>query len=260
MPAPFDIATLELEPESEALRLLERFPDCQCIKFRDQEYLIRQEEETEDIFLVLKGALVVEQLAMGASLDLPATQLATMLCSPENLAFFGEMAYLGSQSRSASVKSAGASFCLKLRPEHIDAIIQHFPGLTRTICRQFSQRLKEADGLLTKWQARFNLHAQSRIFMPDEPVIQEGQAANALYQLVTGRVRLTGKGEGRSVGPEELPKGFLNHVPFLQNTLQDIGAVALEPAFIVTIQRRHIEAFIRTHPDLVLGLCQKCPD
>ena len=210
MPDAFDPAQLGLEEDSEILRLLGEFPEIEPRRYRDGEVLVRQDEDSQEVFLVLKGAFAVER-----SSDRPGL-LAAVLYDPENPAIVGEMAYLGAQRRSASVRSSGGSLALCLRPAHVDAIIAGFPGLTRTICAQFSRRLKETDDALCELQARFATGAQCRVAAPGEVLFTRGQAAATLFQLMTGRVRLEREGGAELLGPDQLPEGFLEFESYLR--------------------------------------------
>lgn len=146
----FDLADLGLDPASEVVRLVRRYPEIEARAYRDGEYLIREAEDSQEIFIVLRGALVVEQAALipgGAPV-----MLAGLTAEPEAIAIVGEMAYLGDQIRTASIKAVAPTQCLRLKPSHIDAIIDGFPMLTRVICQQFALRLKEANDALRQFQ------------------------------------------------------------------------------------------------------------
>lgn len=258
MPEPFDIQRLDLEPDSEVLKLLSQFEDCQTLKFRDGEYLIRERDAGQETYLVLKGGLVVEQESpCCTSGENRPTQLATLLCSLETPAIVGEMAYLGSQSRSASVKSSGASFTLQLSPHHIDAIIESYPELTRIICRQFSVRLRESNRVIADLQARFQMHPESQMLGAQEILFQIGDTADTLLQIVTGQVRLSNAKGDQVISAEDLPKGFLGFEDVLRERPRSMTATTESPCFVVKIPEKDLPAFIRHHPDLVLSVLRK---
>ena len=64
MPERFEIADLGLDPAGELIRLARRCPDIEALAYGEGEYLIREAETSEDIFIVVRGALVVEQAAL----------------------------------------------------------------------------------------------------------------------------------------------------------------------------------------------------
>jgi len=254
MPDAFDPAQLGLEEDSEILRLLAEFPEIEPRRYRDGEFLVRQEDDSQEVFLVLKGAFAVERTSdrPGAA---PAL-LAAILCDPDKPAIVGEMAYLGAQRRSASVRSSGGSLVLCLSPAHVDAIIAGFPGLTRAICAQFSRRLKETNGTLCELQARFATGAQPRVAAPGEVLFRQGETARTLFQVMTGRIRLEGEGGVELLGPDQLPDGFLELESYLRGRPHGTTATVEETAFLVAIDAGHREAVLRGYPGLVLGILE----
>jgi CRP-like cAMP-binding protein len=252
LPEPFDIARLGLGEADEGLQLLRRCPDLEALAYREGEYLIREGEEAQDIFLVLQGALVVERdpaLPGGAPV-----MLACVLAEPVAPAIVGEMAYLGSMRRTASVRSSGLSHTLRLRPAHIDQVLDGFPGLTRMICRQFSRRLEETDRSLRDLQARFALNPRRRLAQPGERLFGAGEPAAALFQLMAGEVRLERDGVGQVLAAEALPMGLLEPEAYLRAGAHTATATVEGTAFLAEIPAGDREAVVRCFPELVLGI------
>jgi CRP-like cAMP-binding protein len=245
----FSLEQIGLEQSSELFRLIREYADIEPRVYEDGEYLIRENERTVEVFLVLQGALAVEQnsCVFGAQ---PAI-LATIMCDLHNPAIVGEMAYLGSQHRCASVRSSGSSYTLCLKPEHIDVIINGFPGLTSILCRQFSQRLQETNNFLRKLQDNLALDAKQRTANSKEILFSEGEPAITLYQLVMGTVRLERHGCCQLVNPGKLLYGFLEPAPFLRGKHYCSTAIVEEQALLFAIDRYYIRAVIRGYPDLV---------
>jgi CRP-like cAMP-binding protein len=252
MPDSYDLALLGLDENSEIRQLVGRFPDIQPRAYRDGEYLIRENEESQDIFIVLRGGLVVEQAP--AVPGAPPLILACVLADLDDLAIVGEMACLGSQRRAASVKSSGRSHTLCLNPVHIDGILERFPGLTRVICRQFSRRLKDTAGSLVALQGRFALNPLRRMAEPGERLFAAGGQAGELFQLAAGSVRLERAGVVREVTPEDLPMGLLELEPFLRGSVHSASATVATPAFLAVIGQGEREAVVRCFPQLVLAI------
>ena len=115
MPEACDLALLALPEASELRRLCTRCPDIEALRFREGECFIREGEEDRDVYLVLDGAFVVEK-APAEPGGRPA-MLAGVSCEPGAPVFVGEMAYLGTGLRSASVRRSGSSHALRLRGE-----------------------------------------------------------------------------------------------------------------------------------------------
>ncbi len=155
MPSPFPLASVKSQALDEIQGLLGRFPDITPLLFQPGEYLIREGDAAQDVFIVLQGTLVVEQESM--LVDSPPTPLATLTCEVESFAVIGEMAYLGDQVRAASVKAVTATHTLRLLPAHLDAVMGSCPMLTRVLCQQFAQRLREANRTIKEYQAMQDL-------------------------------------------------------------------------------------------------------
>jgi CRP-like cAMP-binding protein len=252
MPEPFDFASLGLGAADEVPRLLGRCPDIEPLAYREGEYLIREDEASQDIFIVLQGALAVER-APAVPGGAPA-MLACILAEPGAPAIVGEMAYLGAMRRSASVRSSGLSRALRLRPAHIEQVLEGFPELTRMICRQFSNRLRETDRSLHELQARFALNPTRRMAQAEERLFAASDPATTLYQLMAGTVRLERNGETRVLAADQLPMGLLELEPFLRGGVHAAAATVEGMAFLAEIPAGDREAVVRCFPELVLGI------
>jgi len=146
MPQPFSLSSIKTAALEEIDRLREQYPDIRPLMFTDGEYLIEEGKETEDIFIVLQGSFVVEQVS--TIVNAPPQRLARVTCAVESFAIVGEMAYLGTHVRTASVIAAGLTYALRLQPRHLEALMAECPMLTRVLCQQFVQRLREANQAL----------------------------------------------------------------------------------------------------------------
>lgn len=252
MPQSYDPASIGLDPASEVARLLVRFPDIEPRSFADGEQLIREEDASLEIFLVLKGAVVVEQA--GAASGSAPLLMACVEADLDRVAVVGEMAYLGTQARAGSVRSSGRTFTLCLEPRHIDAILERYPGLTRLICEQFSRRLRATDEALRSLQERFALHPAQRMGAAGEVLFRAGDGAGELFQLVIGSVLLEGPEGTRTVTAADLPQGFLEPGPFLAGGSHARTATVADMAFLAVIGAARREAVVRGYPELVLGM------
>lgn len=251
MPEPLDPTQLALDPDSEIPALLALCPDIAPLRFRDGEKLVVEGETSQDLFIVLRGSLVVER----READGTQRPLAHLDCDAERPAIVGEMAYFGAQRRTATVRAVGACWALCLKPAHLDAIIEGFPGLTRIVCQQFTRRLQEANDALRDLRARFDLGAERRLAQPGELLFRAGERP-PLFQLVMGTVRLEGPGGTSIFAPRDLPEGFLGLEAFLRDQPQDATAVTEDTCFLAVIDASRREAFLRNQPGLVLRVLE----
>lgn len=252
MPESFDLAKLDLDPASEVARLAAAYPGIAPRGFRDGELLTVEGEETQDVYIVLCGAFVVEKAPTQPG-GRP-TILATVQVDPDQPAIVGEMSLLGTHRRSANVRSVGMTRTLCLDPNHLEAVLEGFPGLTRILCRQFSTRLRDTNNRLKELQGQFALDPAQRAAEPGEVLFKAGEPADTLHQVLMGRITLVRDGVETSVTPDQLDQGFLEPRPFLAGTLHTATATVAETCFLVTVPAARREAVVRVYPSLVLGL------
>ncbi|HEX9080812.1 MAG TPA: cyclic nucleotide-binding domain-containing protein [Holophagaceae bacterium] len=251
MPEPLEPAKLALDPDSEIPALLDLCPGIAPLRYRDGEKLVVEGETTQEVFLVLKGSLVVEHREQ----DGAQRPLAHLECGPEHPCIVGEMAYFGAQRRTATVRAVGACQALRLRPADLDTIMEGFPALTRLVCQQFTKRLQEANDTLRDLRARFDLGAERRLAEPGELLFRAGERS-PLFQLAMGTVRLEGPEGARIVGPRDLPEGFLGLEPYLRDQPHPCTAAIEETCLLAVVPPARREAFLRAQPGLVLRLLE----
>jgi CRP-like cAMP-binding protein len=248
MPDLLDPATLDLASDPELGPLLAACPDIVPLRFRDGELLVVEGEDSQDLYIIRKGGLVVEK----AMPDGTMRPLAQLECQPEAPCIIGEMAYFGAQHRTATVRAVGACQALHLKPGHIDAIMAGFPGLTRILCRQFTARLKEANEELRDLRARFHLAPERRMVQAGEVIFEAGATAGAVFQLAMGTVRLADAAGSKVYRPEDLPSGFLGLEAYLRNRPHTSTAMAETACFLAVIPGTSRVAFLRSYPELAL--------
>jgi CRP-like cAMP-binding protein len=252
MADPLDLAQLKLPKGSEIPALLHLCRDIEALRMLDGECLVTEGETGQDLFLLLRGSLVVEKAGEGP--HAPARPLTTLEAEPDSPVIVGEMAYFGAYARTATVRSVGASQVLRLSPKHVDRVLESFPGLTRLLFRQFTYRLQETSTALREFQSKLDLAAQRRMAQPGEVLFTAGQPSTDLIQIAVGSVRLEGPGPSRVVGPADLPGGFLCVGAWLTQAPWPYTATVEETCFLASIGGDRREAFIAGQPALVLQL------
>jgi len=246
---PFDLAASSIDLDPGLRAFLETQPGIQPLICRDGEFLVREDEESQDIFVLLTGSLAVERASPGA----PPVVLAC-ISAEDGVAIVGEMAYLGALRRTASVRSSGMSRVLRLEPAHIDAILEGCPMLTRVICTQFSRRLQETLQSLSRLQARFALTPGRRVAQDGEVLFTRGDPAPDLHQLIAGAVRLERDGEVTTLTPES---GFLDLEAYLRALPHAATATVDGMAFLAVLGPGDRETVVRCFPEQVLGILGK---
>jgi len=256
VPASFDIDDLKIPEDSEYRQLLERCPDIEQKRFTDGEYLMREGEECKDVFLVLKGSYVVEQPGTDRG-DKPPDALAVVSSTPDAPTYVGEMAYFGGECRSASVRSAMANYVLFLKPAHLDVIIDEFSLLTRILCHQFAERLRETSSALHNVQDRTRIEAEQVFAKAGQVLFEKGERAEKLYQLVDGVLLSAGAIHVKKLSAQDTFMGFIEAGPYFADGVYETTVEAETPAILVAISRASKPAVIRNYPELILELYQR---
>lgn len=134
-----DVARLRVEP-SELLRKVPFFKGIPPHEFADIAHrmrartftegsvIIRQDAEGDSLFLIARGVVRVSREENGGARD-----LATLMAGD----FFGEMALIHREPRTATVRAITPSSLYELRREDLDAVIEKYPAM--------QQALQEAD-------------------------------------------------------------------------------------------------------------------
>ncbi|HIJ64506.1 MAG TPA: cyclic nucleotide-binding domain-containing protein [Candidatus Hydrogenedentes bacterium] len=249
----FDLADLDIPEDSEYRRLLEACPDAEPKRFSDGDLLITEGDRSQEIFLVLRGAYVVEQ-ARPCGNDAPGAALATVISSLDRPSVVGEMAYLGDTQRTASVRSSGTTFTLCLKPKHLDVIIEDFPAFTQILCRQFSRRLKEANEIVKKNERERAMNVDQVMKSAGQVVFAKGEPADVLYQIIDGV--LVREEDGSQITAQTAPDGFVDPLPFFRGGTYASTVRAKNPAMLVSIAKESKLAIIRNYPQLLLSALQ----
>lgn len=255
MAEPLDLTQLKVPKGSEILPLLHLCRDIEALRVRDGECLVTEGEVGNDLFLLMRGSLVIEKAGEGP--HAAPRPLATLEADPDAPVIVGEMAYFGAYTRTATVRSVGASQVLRLAPRHVDRVLEAFPELTRLLFRQFTFRLQETSTALRELQSKLDLAAERRIAQPGELLFRAGEPADTLLQVAVGKVRLEGPEGARTLAPQELPGGFLCVEAWLRQTPWPVSAYVEETTFLASITRDRREAFIASQPSLVLHLLKE---
>lgn len=110
--------------------------------------VVSEGDMSTDMFIVIGGELEVVKRALDGS-----TVRVAMLGPGD---WFGEMAILDVQPRSASVRSLAPSLLISLNPEQVERLLyrqdlKDYSLLLMNIARELSRRLRVADGILAQF-------------------------------------------------------------------------------------------------------------
>lgn len=250
----FKLAELELARRSEIYRFFKQCPDIAFIRFFDGEVIVQEGDTANDIYLILMGSYIVEKSHENPASTKPAV-LAMVNSDLNNPSFVGEMAYFGACSRTATVRSSMCTHACRLKPWHLDVILDHFPVLTRVICRQFTDRLKNTSEQLRVYQEQRAMKAEQVFKNAGDTVLKKGEKAEILYQLVLGRLKNEETGE--VILPESTAAGFIEAGAYFRGGVYSSSLTALDHSLLVAIDSGSKLAAIRNFPELILKLCEQ---
>ncbi len=110
--------------------------------------VVEEHDTSQDMFIVFGGELeVVKQGREG-------NEMRVAMFGPGD--WFGEMAILDVQPRSATVRSVAPTVLARMGPQHVDEIfyrrnLKAFSLLLMNVARELSRRLRVADGILAQF-------------------------------------------------------------------------------------------------------------
>jgi len=255
VPESYSLDTIELPRESEIHALLAACPDIEALRFGDDEFIIHGGDAAQDVFLLLRGHCLVEQPDAPRERT-PGNELAVIQAEPDAPVFIGEMAYLGGGFRSASVRSVLSTFTLRMKPAHLDTIMERFPGFTRILCRQFALRLGEANTFIKRFQKHSTMEVEQRFLNPGDTLIAADAPADRLFQLVDGVLIEHGEIE-RRIQPGDNGPVFVGSRPFFLGGAHPHRISAKTPAIVIGLGKSREAAIVRNFPDLVLALIRE---
>ena len=97
--------------------------------------------------------------------------------------------------------------------------------------------------------------AVEKTYPADSVIFTAGSAANGMYVILEGRVRVLRGGGGRQhVIHEEGPGGTLGEVPLFEGGTYPATAVAASVTRCLRLDRDHVHAAIRRNPDIAIAL------
>ena len=255
MPESFEICSIGLPDDSEVHALLKACPDIEGVRFANDEFIVHGDDTAMDIFLLLRGNCLVEQPDAPRERT-PGSELAVIQAEPETPVFVGEMAYLGGGYRTASVRSVMATHALRLQPTHLDTIIAELPRMTRALCRQFAERLGEANTFIRAFQEMSAMDASQQFLGRGETLVKEGTPVETLYQIIDGVLEEQG-GEGKSFTPGDNGPVFVHAGEFFSEGVHPRTLVSTSQCIVFGLGASTKAAIIRNFPELALDLLEE---
>lgn len=180
-------------------------------------------------------------------------------------AFFGEMALLSESPRSASVIAEEETLLFEVSRQVLDKVVKSFPSVRHILMRFYRQRLLS------------NLMATSAIFKPldagqrksliekfksrevpaNEKILEEGQKGDGLYMLLSGKVEVSKKADGKRQVLAHLKEGdVFGEMSLLSNNPVSANIKTLKKSIVLKLPRRTFSEIVSTHPQLLAHISE----
>ncbi|MBI4230230.1 MAG: cyclic nucleotide-binding domain-containing protein [Planctomycetes bacterium] len=244
--------------DGEAIRTLlgvgaESLPGIARLAYEDGEFVLREGEPCDGVYLLERGAVVVER---GRREETgPPLILHSATPDAAEPVFFGEMAHFLGGGRTASVRVSGRTVVLKLPAEAIRQAFHRAPALAEKLFRRLARLLRETTDQLESAQRLFQA-APERLAVRQPTVLYEaGSPAGTLYQILMGQVVLTSPdGARRAVEGGDEPESFLNFDAYLSGGTNRSRAEAAAGALLLAYGPDSRLAVVRRFPEAVVAL------
>ncbi|ETR74442.1 MAG: MscS Mechanosensitive ion channel [Candidatus Magnetoglobus multicellularis str. Araruama] len=124
-----DIDVFKPFPDDAKASLSQRIHAC---VFRKNEYIVRQGDEGDSLFIIIEGAVKIQlRQPDGKTIDLAALGAGK---------FFGEMALLTGETRSADVIAISETHLIEITRDDIAPIMQQYPDLSNLLAEVLANR------------------------------------------------------------------------------------------------------------------------
>jgi CRP-like cAMP-binding protein len=256
-PTPAELPTIPLFsdlPKNAFILLLEQmhmrtvFPD---------ETIISEGDVDDSMFIISHGQVKVTKTSETGS--------EVVLAHLSDGTFFGEMALLSESPRTASVISEEESLLFEVSRATLDSVVKNFPSVKHTLMRFYRQRLLN------------NLLATSPIFKPldaaqrkslierfksrevtaNEKILEQGQKGDGLYMLLSGRVEISRKDNGKRQVLAHLKEGdVFGEMSLLSNNPVSANVKTIRKSIVLKLPRRTFSEIVSTHPQLLAHISE----
>lgn len=235
------------------------------VLLEDGEAFVRQGEFGDSFFLVLSGKAIVEVIGD----DGRGREVARL----GEGQYFGELALVGRGERRATVRARGRAECLELRKIHFDHHLKRFKEVRQRLEERYTRGALEAFIRQSRYFRELPAPELDELvetstlesFSKDEVIAKEGDAAQKLYIVRLGFVRISrhatvddsaeaAKGSGPRLKEEILaylgPEDFFGDEEVSVGAQYGASAVAVEPVECMVVPRPTVWKLYLKHPEV----------
>jgi cAMP-dependent protein kinase regulator len=249
---PLELPTIPLFsdlPKNAFIQLMEQ------MKMRSvlpEEVIIREGEVDDSMFIISSGRVKITKTSEAGT--------EIVLARLTDGAFFGEIALLSESPRSASVIAEEETLLFQVSRDILAQVVKNFPSVANILLKFYRQRLLS------------NLMATSAIFKPldaeqrksliekfksrevpaNEKILEEGQAGDGLYMLLSGRAEVSKKVDNQRKVLAHLKTGdVFGEMSLLSDQPVTATIKTLRKCIVLKLPKRSFTEIVATHPQLL---------
>jgi len=176
----------------------------------------------------------------------------------------GEMAVLTGQPRSATLAALEDAELIRLPREGFDEVARRYPEVATRLTAEIGPRLRRAQ-ILRVWEELFGIRdpeafreleeaVEWRRLLAGEVLLRQGEPSDALYVVVTGRLRTVVRGpDGVDATVRETGAfSTIGELGLLTDLPRSATVLALRDSEVIKLSRDAFRAFATKHPEALL--------
>jgi len=255
-PVPAGVPRTPLFSELSEEEFLEVLTLVRSREFVPGEYLFREGDPGDSIFLIAEGEVEV----IGSAKDSSKVTLARL---PEG-SVFGEFGYFLGSRRTMDVRALTKATVLELTKDDLDRIISKYGRVEAVLFDFYKERV--ADTLLAMTEVFRPLSPEDRravvaacvrtARLPGEEIVREGEAGQTMFLIRSGRVTVSVKdASGAKKEVAELgPGDFFGEVALATHRPRSATVTAATGVELLEIPRPVIREMANKYPEVKNGL------
>ncbi len=235
--------------------------------YRDGAVIIRQGEVGDCMFVVQAGKVQVVQEKDGKEAPLAIRGEGE---------FFGEMALVEHEVRSATVRALGEARVLTVDHRTFLRRVREDPSLAYRILQKMSRRVREVSGevVQVKAESTGELHVSPersakskgvvetgglrRFYQDGESIIRQGEAGDCMYVIQSGQVQVVQEKGGKEVPLAVRREGdFIGEMAIFEREVRSATLRALGEVHVLILDKDTFLRQVHEDPSLAFRMMQK---
>ncbi|GEM_PF-1843970 len=221
-------------------------------KFYSGDVIIRQNEEGDSIFLLLKGSVrIYFDDDIGKSIELAYLTKGD---------FFGEMGFFGNKIRQASVQSVDDSILLELKKDQIEALFAKYRAIEDVFLKFYHERVLDIVLALTpiftplEPQIRKEIAAKFNLvkFNKDSTIVKEGDPGDSMFIIKSGTVRIVKVKDNQANDLAKLNTSeFFGEIGLVTGQKRTADVIADTDVELMKLDKKDIDMVVTKYPEVL---------